>query len=315
MLNQSEIDVRPIRPLKKGGVIGLTALASPSNDSQIESATKYLESIGYKTHHGKSLDIRDFYTAGSAADRAFEFQDMFEDESIDAIFCIRGGFGSMQILPFLDFSIFKENPKLLVGYSDITALQLALLAQSQLPSIHGFMPGVDTEGSKADSFTEQYFWELVESGKLHVNFQSNFDGSKLSFSGNLLGGNLSIVSKLIGTPYSPSFRNSIFFFEDIGERLHKVEGYLWQLNQSGYFKNAQGVLFGDFQAAESEEFEHIPSLEELSRQTLSNLSIPMVHGLPFGHIKSKIALPFGAFCSVSLEDKISIKTETSLFQS
>lgn len=289
------------RKLYPGGTIALVAPASTPSVEQLQGAQQYLESRGFKVVTGASCTSRFFYTAGTAADRVQELHDFFEDPGIDALFCVRGGFGTLGLLPLLDYELIAENPKLFCGFSDVTALQSALLAKAGLPSISGALAGVDFF-QNPDKFTEDSFWKLVETGNQECTFAPSIDVNFLENGcfGTCIPGTLSLFSKLIGTPYLPDTKGTVLVLEDVEEPRHKIEGYLLHLAYSGWMKRASGVLYGDFTPPEKEGYPDVPSIFEILQRVMRSTRIPWNAGIPYGHIKSRISLPFGIPVSVSL---------------
>lgn len=294
----------------------MLAPSSPPLESDIENSVRYLEKLGYRVEIGSTLTKAQDYTAGSAADRAYELMDFVEDENIDAIFCIRGGFGAIGILPYLDFRLFIEHPKLIVGYSDVTAIQLSLWSKCRLPSVSGFMPASDLQNGELDSTAESWFWDFIESGQLNITFDGceHWRTQSEVFSGVALGGNLSVASKLLGSDYFPAFKDSfILFLEDVGESMHKYEGYLYQWRYSGVLDQCRGLMLGDFGTAEVPEYPSAPNLKTVCERVLSPYRFNIVAELPFGHIDRKFPIPIGCQVSLSSTSKTTLSTEHSIY--
>lgn len=284
---------KPAR-LVPGATIAVVAPASPIRDRvKLEQGIRYLESRGFRIVRGRSLDAADGYLAGSDSLRADELNGYFADSSIDAIFCARGGYGTMRLLPLLDWETIRRNPKIFVGFSDITALQWALLAKAGLPSISGLMVGVDFDNP--DPTREALFWSLLTTPQSEYIL---WEGTKEdclcagATDGILLAGTLALAAALCGTPYYPPFDGSILVLEDVGEETYRIDRMLCQLAHSGALSRCRGLAFGTFSPPSSQV---TTTPERPLRTILSEYTpnIPAVMNLPYGHIRGKISVPIG----------------------
>lgn len=305
--------VKP-RPLPSGGTIAFTAPGSTPDPQKLKSSAAYFSQKGYRIRIGKSCTSYQQYLAGPAADRAGELLDFFEDESVDAIFSVRGGFGSIGLLPLLDYNLIHDNPKLFTGFSDITALQCALLTRAGLVTLSGALPAVDFF-EKPDPHTESSFWNLISTGHFTETFQPEFSSQNGApeAAGTLIPGTLSLFSKLIGTRYLPPLTSCIPVLEDVGEPVHKIEGYLAHLVLSGWVAASSATILGSFSPAEKEEFPEVPSLETVIKRQLGPLPGHWAAGISYGHQSARISLPFGIRVSVSFGRSCSIRSLESLF--
>lgn len=303
------------RPLQKNGCIALTAPASPPDAIALEKGVVYLEKLGYRVIVGDSCTSRLDYLAGSSSDRAFELHHFFESKNVDAIFCARGGFGSLALLPKLDFDLIAQNPKLFVGFSDTSALQWALLHKSSLPSISGLLPAIDFCRTDLDADTENEFWNFVSSGSCIINRKGvlSFSGP-IALNGISLPGTLSVVCKLLGTEYMPEAVSVLPILEDIGEAAHKTEGYLIQLLLSGFFDRANAILFGSFLEPKKQEYEQRPRFEDVLDRNFHLFSKPIIRDFPYGHHGSRFSLPVGLHISLSLEQNVTIQSRENLYR-
>ena len=242
--------IKPPR-LRKGSTIGLVAPAStPSSEEHIEKGAAYLERLGYRIKFGKHVHNRHGYLAGTDEERAADFNDMVRDKDIKAIFAIRGGYGTPRILQMIDYHSLKQNPKILVGYSDITALQLAIFRKIGLVTFSGPMTGTDM-WKDFDPYTEEHFWRLITSIKKIGVLKNPIDEPLKTLKtgkvyGQLLGGNLSLIACLMGTPFLPKLFDSILFLEDVEEAPHRVDRMLAQLLNAGVLRRLAGLVFGKF---------------------------------------------------------------------
>jgi muramoyltetrapeptide carboxypeptidase len=287
------------------------------DNNKLKKGIAYLENRGYSVKVGDTCTTNQDYTAGDDPMRANELLDFIEDDSIDAIFCARGGFGSMKLLRMLDYELIREKRKLLTGFSDITALQWGIFAKTGVPSISGMLPAVDFCSSDLPHFFENAFWQLIETGKLDVvlpnalttiNHQEETD-----LKGVCMPGTLSLITKLLATPFFPNLEHSLLILEDIGEQKHKLEGYLEQLSLSGVFQQAKAILLGTFTEAEKEEYSEVPTEKELLKRVFRNSPRPVLNSFPYGHILEKLSLPLGVSMQVSLGKQTHLQTLINLF--
>jgi muramoyltetrapeptide carboxypeptidase len=287
------------RKLKKGDLIGIVSPASPIADStKIERGVRYLENLGYRVtvgeHVGKTLG----YLAGNDDQRVADLHAMFSNKHVTAIIAVRGGYGTPRLLRLLDYRLILRNPKILVGFSDLTALQLALWKKCRLVTFHGPMLGVDMADAM-NSFTEESFWQIVTStttgGKVALPDETGPDTITQGIAaGRLLGGNLSLLVSVIGTPYAPDFAGSIIFLEEIGEEPYRVDRMLTQLQNAGVFSRANGLLGGQFTECFSKDpAQHSLTIQDVLAETGLSLAKPFLSNLPFGHIPTKMTLPVG----------------------
>ena len=283
--------------LRPGDVIGVIAPASPMKHDRLENGIRYLESLGYKTKVGKAVYREQGYLAGRDRDRADDINRMFRDRRVQAIFCIRGGYGTPRLLPLLDYDAIRANPKIFVGYSDITAIQLAMLQRTGLVTFSG--PMVASEmGKGIDPFTEESFWRLVTHpepfGDLVRPAAGRYDLiSRGSAAGPVIGGCLSLVVSLVGSPYFPEAAGSIFCVEEIGEAPYRIDRMLTQLREAGILKNIGGFVLGQMTDCVATDDEPSQTLDDLMRDFIKPLKVPAISGLDYGHVNVKHTLPFG----------------------
>ena len=290
--------IKPPR-LRKGELIGVISPASAPNSSEkIEKGVRYLESLGYRVTVGKNAAQVHGYLAGTDEQRASDLNAMLNDKSVRAIFAVRGGYGTPRLLPLVDFRAAKRNPKIIVGYSDLTALQLALVRKSGLVSFSGPMVGVEMFNG-IDPYTEEHFWRVLTSSKKIGALPNPTNEPLLSLrdgkaSGSLLGGNLALLLSLLGTPYAPDFKKSILVLEDIDEAPHRIDRMMMQLLNAGILENLSGLAFGKFTACvPSDASQPHFTAEQVLAQYAKRLRVPVVANLQYGHIAKKLTLPFG----------------------
>lgn len=290
--------IKPKR-LRNGDLIGLITPASPVADSsRIEKAVHYLERLGYRVTVGEHVGKVHGYLAGVDEERLADLHAMFEDRRVKAIIALRGGYGTPRLLSKLNYRLVSQNPKILVGFSDITALQLALWRQCGLITFHGPMAGVDMADSM-DAFTEELFWQTVTSTKKigRISFPPGVEPSSLypgKATGRLIGGNLSIVVSLLGTRYFPRTTDVVLFLEDVSEEPYRVDRMLTQLRNAGFFSKCNAVLTGQFSdCLPKDQTKPSLSVEEILGEVARRAGRPFISNLPFAHLPQKMTLPAG----------------------
>jgi muramoyltetrapeptide carboxypeptidase len=222
---------------------------------------------------------------------------MFSNPEIKAVFCIRGGYGTPRLLPFLDYKLIRRNPKIFVGYSDITALHLAFWKKAELVSFHGSMAGVDMF-EPMDPFTEELFWQLLTSrtkiGAIPIPEPRPTPLVRGKATGRLLGGNLALLTALLGTAYAPRFDGAILYLEDIGEDPYRVDRMLTQLRGAGILTRAAGTMIGHFtDCVPKDPASPTFTTDEVIREYLTAAGRPTLLGVPFGHEKRNLPIPVG----------------------
>jgi muramoyltetrapeptide carboxypeptidase len=300
--------------------VALIAPASPPPDpDSVDRAIAILEALGLKPVPGKHVRSRHGFLAGNDRDRAGDLMRAFQDRRIRAVFCLRGGYGCARILPRVDFTAIRKNPKILVGHSDITALHCAIQRHCGLVTFHGPMLNSEIGHPDTPTYTHRRLFDLLTSAEAGGNIgvtslHSTIDGSHPSSAcvrrppapvtvhrgrarGRLAGGNLSVLCSLVGTPWMPDLAGRIVILEEIGEAPYRIDRMLTQLLQAGCLDAAAGFAIGthhnclDPLAARSGEYRQ--TVEEVFRERLKPLKVPIVMGLPFGHVPHNATLPHG----------------------
>lgn len=260
-----------------------------------------MEALGFKPKLARHARKRLGFLAGSDRERAADLMSLFCDQKVRGILCVRGGYGTSRLLPHLDFSAIRRHPKVLVGYSDITSLHCALLVNSGLVSFHGPMLNSDFI-QNPPKFTRDSFLRIVSlgaTGSVRDGCPKNqpvvLRGGRAS--GPLIGGNLTLLCATLGTPAQPSFKGAILFLEDLDEKPYRFDRMLTQLLNAGLLAQVAGIAIGinkdcgDPKAKASHEYRQ--SLEDVFRERLLPLRVPIVMGLPFGHVPLNATLPVG----------------------
>jgi muramoyltetrapeptide carboxypeptidase len=280
------VKIKPSR-LKEGDRIGIIAPAGPVLQSEIQPGLDFLESLGFEPVCSPHLFEQAGYLAGEDRTRLKDLHVMFKDKKVRALLCARGGYGTHRILGNLDYPLFRQTPKIFVGYSDITALLFALFKKSGMITIHG---PVLRDLLKGDGRNAALLLKLMTSDELTtVTFPNGTAIKKGRAQGMILGGNLSLICHLIGTPFLPSFKGKLLFIEEKGEPLYRIDRMLTHLLLSGELEKCAGLMVGTF-----EECGDPASVIDLVRERCSGLKMPILTGLPVGHGEDNVPLPIGA---------------------
>jgi muramoyltetrapeptide carboxypeptidase len=289
--------------LKEGDTIGIIAPASAPDMKQLSMSANRLSKMGYKISLGPNIRklVQRNSLAAPSEDRAKELNAAFRDDNIKMVLCARGGYGSIHILPYIDYDLIREHPKIFVGYSDITALHLAINKLSGLVTFHGPMPASDPDEYGGASFKN--FLNIL-SGKstdlstfINVFVKYIFRGK---VEGVSLGTNISVASSLIGTPYFPNPEGKILFSEDAGITSGDLDRYFSVMRLTGMLQKFSGFAFGEFrQITEIEE--PMPPLEDIIQMYIMELEKTSIYGLPFGHGEDQMLIPLNAKVAISSE--------------
>lgn len=285
--------------LRLGDTIGIISPASSPDDlSRINKGATYFEKLGYQVEVGKNVGKYSGYLAGSDEERIEDLHTMFVNSKIKAIICVRGGYGSPRLLDKIDYQLIKKNPKIFVGYSDITALQLAFLRKANLVTFGGPMLAVDFY-SEINRYTEENFWRTITStkkmGKVILPENESLQSITIGKADSeIIGGNLSLFLSLLGTPFLPKMKNKILFLEDVDEAPYKIDRMLNQLSISGILKEISGLLLGEFSdCVEKDVDKKTLTLDEVFQSYFGNLHYPVINNFPHGHRKANYTIPFG----------------------
>lgn len=294
--------IKPKR-LRPGMTVGLVTPASNvPEDQDLQTAMELVRSLGYTAKPAPNLFSRTQYLAGTDAERADDLNAMFADPEVDAIFCVRGGYGSGRLLRYLDYDVIAANPKIILGYSDITAILNAIHLRTGLVAFHGPIAG----GNLSDYTYEQYRRVLLEpTSSTVIGEPPAFETrpgvvdweNRLTpivagnAEGHLIGGNLSLMVTLLGTPFEPNFDGAILFLEDVSEPPYSVDRMLTHLWMSGKLERVAGVVLGKFTDADYDS--NTFSMEEVMRDRFEPLGIPTLRGTMIGHTEDKTVVPIG----------------------
>jgi len=272
--------------LKPGDLIGVCSPAGPVEKEELRPGIDALESLGFRVHLSPHCLMKKAYLAGADELRLQDLHDLFQDHRVKAIICARGGYGSLRLLDRIDFELIAKHPKILVGYSDLTALLLAVYKRAHLVTLHGPMLRDMTKnrGSNLD------FLSKLMTSRESVTMR--FGGAKVlrkgRAAGKLLGGNLSLITHMLGTSFMPSLQGALLFLEERGEAPYRVDRMLTHLRLSGLLNRCAGIMTGSF-----EDCGEPSAVEALIRERLGDLHLPVMIGLAIGHGEVNTALPIG----------------------
>jgi len=306
--------------LPPGGTIGIVSPASPYNTySDVLRGVAWWEARGYRVKLAEGALARTGWTAGSPESRARDLMAMFADPEVDAIQCLRGGTGSAQIIPHLDFQVIAEHPKPFIGISDITALHTAILRFTGLATFYG--PSL-TQVATMSTFTAQRLLQVLGGetiGPLPRDPEDPYVRALApgKATGRLIGGCLPDLLQTMGTPWEFDLDGAIFAFEEIGGSPHHLESVLVQLAQAGKLAGVRAVVVGDLVGGEWHEgggspFPHTKTLEEVLEERLASLGVPVLYPLPFGHGNRLATLPLGVEATVDAATCELVVTEPAL---
>lgn len=285
------------KKLRFGDTLGVVAPSSPSyEEERIEMGKRNLEEMGFKIKMGKSCYSKYGYLSGRDDIRANDINEMFSDNEVDGIICLRGGYGTPRILDKIDYENIKRNPKVFVGYSDITAIHIAINKFCDLVTFHG--PMVTEMNDKFHQFSKESLLKaIMESTVERTIINPNGESIKTIYKGCaegiLVGGNLSLISSTIGTPYEIDTKGKILFIEEINEEPYKVDRMMTQLKLAGKFNDSAGIILGDWNKCVPEEPERSLELLQVFEDILIPLKKPTIYNLQSGHCKPMITLPLG----------------------
>jgi len=289
--------------LREGDTVALITPATGISDpGQLAAAAAAIRSLGLRPRLGANVAKQIGYLGGTIEERLDDFHSAFRDPDVRGIFCIRGGYGSAQLLDRIDYGLIRSHPKVFVGYSDITALHLAIHKKAGLVSFHG--PVIVFKGSTAhfNEYTVRWYRKALFGREALGRLENPLSHGLRSIHpgathGRLMGGNLTLIASLMGTPYEIDTRGAILFTEEISEQPYRIDRILTQLRLAGKLSDAAGVLFGECISCDSgscaPEFTPSLSVREVLDEIVGELSAPSMAGLVIGHSDDQLTLPLG----------------------
>ena len=294
------------KALKFGDTIGVIAPSSPCSEKNVEESIKALEELGFKVKLGESCRHKRGYLAGPDVVRANDINKMFKDPEVDGIICIRGGYGATRILRDLDLKSIKHNPKVFVGYSDITALHSAFNSICKMVTFHGPMVSSNFIGENDVYSVENLLKNIMDTEP--IGDIINPEKEEMEFlvkgkaKGKIVGGNVSLLVASIGTEFEFDVKGKILFLEDIDETPLRLDRMIVQLRDSGKLKDCEGIILGDFANCDDLS-ENSLTLEQVFIDLLSDLCKPVITNLKSGHCHPMVTIPFGVDAIIDSEKK------------
>ncbi len=281
-------------PLSSGDTAGIISPSGPVDREVVRRGKKFLEELGLKVKIGRNTFLKKLYLAGEDYERAQDLMDMFRDKEVKAIISSRGGYGCLRMLRNIDFEVIRNNPKIFIGYSDVSILLNNFVKKAGLVTFHGPMLRQIGEGDKltVKIFKQVLFGESRVLTYKTPDLQSVRSGKVC---GTLIGGCLSVILSTLGTDYEPPWDESILFFEDLDEPLYRIDRMLTQLKLSGRLGRIRGVIVGKIKGLKKD------ALRLLLREILEDVHVPAVVGFPAGHQIPNLTLPIGAICTLDAD--------------
>lgn len=295
--------------LREGATISLIAPGSPIVPEKVEKSLANLKALGFQVKEGQYWKEKHGFLAGTDEQRLADLHRAFEDPETEAVWCARGGYGCSRLLHQIDFQLIKKNPKPLIGYSDITALHIAIHQKTGLVSFHGPVAASDYPENtlahlKAVLMQASIPYTLrfpAPEEQLPGNEYSPFVIRSGKAQGPLTGGNLSLLSAMAGTPWAPKFKGKLVFMEDIGEQPYRIDRMLTQLLDATDLQEAAGIALGVFSDCQPKGESPTFSLADTLRLRLQNLPMPIAYGFPFGHVAHQATFPMGIRAEMDTE--------------
>jgi muramoyltetrapeptide carboxypeptidase len=289
--------------LKKGDTIGLTCPAGYMALDKVQNCIDTLQSWGYRIKLGNTLggESTDYFS-GTDQQRADDLQAMLDDPSVSAILFARGGYGMGRIIDLLNFKKFRKSPKWIIGFSDVTVMHTHLFNQYKIASLHAPMAGAFNDGQESNEFVLSLKKALKGiKGKYKCDGHPN--NQMGTATGKLIGGNLALLTHVIGTPSDYTTKNNILFIEDIGEYLYNIDRMLYQLNRSGKLDQIRGLIFGGFTDLKDTQRPFGKSIDNILKDISANLNIPICFHFPVSHGKENVALKIGVTYQLQVAQK------------
>lgn len=297
--------VKPSR-LHRGDTIGLIAPGWFITEKQLQESINQIEQLGFVPLYTKRILGKYGYFSGTDEQRAADLNEMFSNSSVKGIICANGGYGCTRILNLIDYQAIKENPKVIMGYSDVTALLNAIHQKTKLVTFHGPISRTVKSAYSASQLEKVLIDPekklRIENYKKYLELAtdrpeySRYTITSGSAKGELVGGNLTLIISMIGTAYQLDFTDKIVFIEDIGEEPYRIDRMLTQLIETGELQKASGIVFGILRGCEKSDQSKAPNsftLREVIEERIKPLNIPAVYGLSFGHLYNNFTIPIG----------------------
>jgi muramoyltetrapeptide carboxypeptidase len=307
---QNKALIKPPR-LNNGDKLALVTPGSYITEQEKEDSLDVLYKLGFRVTYSDRLMQKNGYFSATDEERAADLNEMFGRKDVKGIMCARGGYGCARILPFLNYELIRNNPKPLIGFSDVTALHYAIYKKSKLITFHGPVSISTFSKFSVKNFDDVLVNPTFELTLMNSTSNNNYNPYGLTVisegisEGELIGGNLTLAVSLIGTEYDIDYSGKIIFLEEFIEEPYRIDRMLTQMIQAGKFDDAAGIALGVFKLCESDKsnpsFQNSYTLMEVLQDRLGNLGIPVIYGLSFGHVVDKFTLPVGAKAELNSE--------------
>ena len=287
--------------LQKGSTIGITCPAGAVNSEEMQPMFAQLEAWGFNLKIGKTIGTSFNKFSATDADRLADLQSMLDDDAIEAVFFGRGGYGVVRILDQIDFTQFKQKPKWLLGYSDITAFHSHLNNQMKISSIHAHMGG-GYKPNDFDALSTQSIFDVITGKPIHYVIPAHAMNRVGVAKGELVGGNLALLSDLVGTDSDIHTQGKILFIEDIGEYKYNIDRMLWQLLRAGKLSHLAGLIVGGFTDTQDNPVPFGMTEYEIVWEKIKDFSFPVCFDFPVGHQARNMALKVGMQYQLAIEN-------------
>ena len=307
-----------VRKIKQGATLGIICPSGRQTDNErVKQYLDYLTILGYKYKIGKSLYASEGYLAGSDELRAKDINEFFSDDEVDAILCYKGGYGAGRMLPLIDFENMKKNPKLLVGFSDVTVLLNSIYQKANIPTLHGEMGII----YKTNFLEEKEFsfnnLEQTLKGISPTNLLEGFDNVEFRNHGKVIapivGGNLSLICGMQGTPYEVDVKDKILFIEEVHEAPYAIDRFLCQLKLAGKLNQIKALIFGYFTNCGEDTKSDTQTVMDVINEYTKELTCPIIINFPSGHNRPFVNIPIGINVEIDTDKKSVIVLEDMFF--
>ena len=289
--------------LEKGDTIALVSPGSYITEEEKQESLKNIRDLGFNVVYSDRLMQKNGFFSATDEERAADINEMFERKDVQGIICARGGYGCARILPYLDYGLIEDNPKTLIGFSDVTALHYAIYKNCNLITFHGPVSISTFSKFSVKNFEDVLMNPTFELNLVNSTTDNNYNPYGITVitegkaQGELIGGNLTLAASLIGTEYDVDYSGKILFLEEFLEEPYRIDRMLTQMIQAGKFEDVEGIALGVFKLCESDKtnpsFQNSYTLMEVLKDRLGNLGIPVIYGLSFGHVVDKFTIPIG----------------------
>lgn len=285
--------------LQKGDTVAIVSTARKNIEDNLKPTIALLEGWGLNVKIGKTIGLDYYQLAGTDDQRAADFQEQLDDPNVKAIWCVRGGYGTVKIIDKLDFTKFKKTPKWIIGFSDVTVLH-SHLNRMGIESIHGTMP---VAISRATDEAKNSLCAALFNDKLQYTLECDALNHNGKAKGELVGGNLSILYSLLGSESAIDCNDKILFIEDLDEYLYHVDRMMMNLKRNGCLSGLKGIIVGAMTEMKDNEIPWGRNALEIIEDAVKGLNIPIIYNFPAGHIRDNRALIFGRQVSIEVSDK------------